>query len=148
GEPVYGGSDLNFVRGTLADLLQLDLPERVRLAVTQAITYDAAVRAAFPDFFASRRNYDVIQGIDGDGVRRSGVLEQSWRAGGASAAEVAALQAFEHAPQLQRMRASTHEVHAADARAPAGADVYFDAVDPRIGRLLKYCVSEQHGRAP
>jgi hypothetical protein len=36
------------------------------LAVNQARTYDGnAVR--YPGFFASRRNYDVAQGVDGRG---------------------------------------------------------------------------------
>ena len=45
--------------------------------------------AAFPGLFASRCNYDVVTGADGVGKHHSGVLEQSWRAGGASGAEIA-----------------------------------------------------------
>ena len=45
-------------------------------------------------FFASRRNYDVVAGLDARGQRRCGVLEQSWRVGGASPAELVALAAF------------------------------------------------------
>lgn len=80
GAPVYGGSDLFFVRGTLERLAQRDLAERLKLAVHQANRYDVAARDAFPGFFASRRNYDVAQGRDADGREWSGVLEQIGRA--------------------------------------------------------------------
>src|SRR5262249_20209871 len=43
----------------------------------------------FHGFAASRRNYDVAQGIDADGWPQSGVLEPSWHVGGASSAELA-----------------------------------------------------------
>ncbi len=145
GEEVYGGTDLTLIRGGIRDLLALDLTHSVRLAVTQAMNYDDAITQAFPTFFASRRNYDVVQGGDEQGKCLSGVLEQSWRYGGASAAEVAALQAFANDPKLHIVRASTHEIYSPDARAPAGADVFFDGHDSKAGRLLKFCVLERDG---
>ena len=48
---------------------------------------------------------------DAVGRRRSGVLEQSWRAGGASGAEIAALEAFRADPSLPSVRAITREVY-------------------------------------
>jgi Protein of unknown function (DUF3182) len=42
--------------------------------VACAVTYDAAT-AELRGFLASRRNYDVIVGVDGRGRRRLGVLE-------------------------------------------------------------------------
>ena len=137
GHEVYGGSDLRVVRGGLHDLLELDLEPGMQLAIWQALAYDRTVTTALAGFFASRRNYDVLQGRDGDGRLVSGVLEQSWRLGGASAAEIAALAALKSDAGLRAVRASTHEVYA-DAEPPPGADVLFDAIDPDAGRLLKY----------
>lgn len=147
GLPVYGGSDLRVVRGCFPALLALALKPEVRTAVEQARRYDAAMGRAFPRFFASRRNYDVIQGRDRDGRLRTGVLEQSWRIGGASPAELAAIQVFQSDPRLQCVRASTHEVHAL-APAPDGAEVYFSGEDPRVGPLTKYSRVEAYGHRP
>jgi Protein of unknown function (DUF3182) len=145
GQEVYGGTDLTLIRGGIRELLALDLTHSVRISVTQAIEYDDAISRAFPTFFASRRNYDVVQGRDEQGRCVSGVLEQSWRYGGASAAEVAAIRAFAENPHLDIVRASTHELYGADAQAPSDADTYFDGSDPNSGRLLKFCVLESNG---
>lgn len=142
GHDVYGGSDLHIVRGSLADLLRLDLPVNVKVAIRQAATYDAAVGHAFPDFFASRRNYDVLQGLDRGGHFVSGVLEQSWRIGGASPAEIGAIEAFKSDPGMQRARASIREVYSAAAPVPPHAHVLFHGVDEQVGWLLKYSVIE------
>jgi len=97
--------------------------------------------------FASRCNYDVAQGVDETGVRHSGVLEQSWRIGGASGAELAALQAFSEQPSLRWVDASTHEIYGDDVQVPAHAQVHFDGVDVEAGRLVKYAVVDRHGDA-
>lgn len=141
---VYGGSDLVVARGGVAALERLDLPATAREALIKARHYDAMVAREFPGFFASRRNYDVLCGRDADGAPRVGVLEQSWRFGGASAAEIAALHAFERDPGLAVVRASTHEVYA-DIDPPAEAVVSFRGVDPQVGPLTKYCTVEAHG---
>jgi hypothetical protein len=98
GEEVYGGSNLLVVQGGYEDLLALDLADDVRLAIRQAQVFDNAANEAYPRFYASRRNYDIAQGLDSGGVFRSGVLEQSWRMGGASSAEVAALAELHQRP--------------------------------------------------
>jgi hypothetical protein len=90
---VYGGSHLICVRGCWPELGNLPMDAKARLAVNQARIYDGNA-GRYPGFFASRRNYDVAQGIDGREQWRSGVLEASWRSGGASTAELAALLAF------------------------------------------------------
>ena len=95
--------------------------------------------------YASRCNYDVAQGFDESGRWRSGVLEQSWRIGGASGAELAALHAFKADPTLKTVRASTHEIYADNPTPPPGAVVHFDGVDPEVGRLLKYAKVQTHG---
>lgn len=148
GASVYGGSDLLVARGGFEALLALDLAAEARLAVAQARAYDEAATECFPAMFASRRNYDVIQGNDPAGRRRSGVLEQSWRVGGASGAEIGALEAFRADPALRAVRASTVELYGEGAAPPPpGATVYFRGVDERIGPITKYATVEQHGDA-
>lgn len=137
GECVYAGSRLTVVRGDYVDLLARDLAADVRRAVEYARTYDTAAALSFPGFFASRRNYDVVQGIGADGQQKVGVLEQSWRVGGATGAELAALQAFVEQPTRNTLCASTHEVHT-EQDAPAQARVLFRGRDTRGGFLLKY----------
>jgi hypothetical protein len=137
GEDVYGGSDLLLARGGFQQLLDLDLSGPVRTAVEQALAYHRAALATFGGMFASRCNYDVAQGVDDDGRPCSGVLEQSWRVGGASGAEVAALHAFAADPGLRVVRACTRERYGEAAPVPAGAWVLFDGVDPRVGRITK-----------
>ncbi len=147
GAEVYGGSRLALVRGGFDALLALDLAPDVRLAIEQARTYDDAAHEHFDGMFASRRNYDVAQGVDAHGRRRSGVLEQSWRMGGASGAEIAALQAFHDDPSLQQVRARTVEVFGACEPPPADAVIYFRGVDERIGQLTKYALLEHDEHA-
>ncbi|RCW63415.1 DUF3182 family protein [Pseudorhodoferax soli] len=141
GAEVYGGSDLTVVRGDFQALLSLALAAEVRTAVEQALLYDSAAQACFPGFFASRINYDVAQGLMPDGQWRSGVLEQSWRAGGATGAEIAALEAFQADPQRRVVRASGYEVFGPCDALPPGAVVYFRGVDDQVGPLTKYTVT-------
>jgi hypothetical protein len=145
GMQVYGGSRLDVVRGDFEALLALDLDNHTRLAVTQARTYDAAASALFPGLVASRRNYDIARGRDARGEWRCGVLEQSWRIGGASGAEIGALEAFRADPSLAHVRAATVEIYGADAPPPPpGATVYFRGTDKHVGPLTKYAVVERH----
>ena len=146
GEAVYGGSDLIVVRGDFESLLRLGLPEEAQLAVSQAQIYDAASFELFPQLFVSRRNYDVAKGLDSRGHHRSGVLEQSWRMGGASAAEMAALEAFRDEPTLDVVRASTFETYGV-SEPPPGAIIYFHGVDERIGLISRYTMVEPYADA-
>jgi hypothetical protein len=143
--PVYGGSDLVCVRGGWKALAALPMPAAVGTAMAAARCYDAATEE-FPGFMASRRNYDVVQGIGTDGQARSGVLESSWRVGGASSAELAALAAFARDPSLRIVRASHVEEYGKDCRAPADAVVEFQGNDPEAGPLLRYTVVKPQGR--
>lgn len=136
GAAAFGGSDLVLVRGSLESLGRLRLAPEVRVALEQARAFDAA-SAEYPGFFASRRNYDVARGRDGEGRSRCGVLEQSWRIGGASGPEAAALAAFHRDPALRSVRARSTEAYGA-VRAPAGAIVHFSGIDRRVGALTKY----------
>jgi hypothetical protein len=142
GQSVYGGSDLLVVRGDFAELLREHLPSGMAEAADKARRFDAIVEEEVPGFFASRRNYDVILGRDADDLRRGGVLEQSWRVGGASPAEAAALEAFHAEPELRVVSAACMEVYGGYTP-PPGAEVYFDGVDEQAGRLIKYCILER-----
>lgn len=144
GHWVYGGSDLTAVRGGFDALDQLQLQPSLQLAIEQAAVYHAAVVESFPGFMASRINYDVAQGHDDAGQWRSGVLEQSWRLGGATGAEVAALEVFKTQPERSLVRASCFEVFG-EAELPPGACVNYSGHDPDVGRLMKYSFVEAHG---
>ena len=137
GERVYGGSDLIIARGDFDRLMELMLTPEVGIAIDQAREYHTAAMTSFRGMFASRCNYDIAQGVDNTRQWRSGVLEQSWRMGGASAAEVAALEAFRADESLDVVRASTTEVYATES-VPADAVVYFRGVDEHAGALTKY----------
>jgi hypothetical protein len=148
GEEVYGGSDLTLVRGDFETLLGVDdLTPQLRQAIDQARRYHRAVVDCYPGFFASRVNYDVAQGVGHQGVWRSGVLEQSWRAGGATGAEIAALESFGANPGHQRVRASTFEVYGT-VQVPAQALVSFEGIDPEAGPLAKYTLLHSHADSP
>lgn len=137
GVKVYGGSDLVVVRGGYDALLQLPLEDHLRLAINQAIVYEQAAERHLPGFIASRRNYDIARGFTAEGHLRSGVLEQSWRLGGASSAELLALQAFAGDPALQRVRASTHEVFGIP-ELPTDATLFYQGNDSELGQLSKF----------
>ena len=137
GEQVYGGSNLLVVQGGYDELLELQLPDDVRLAIRQAQVFDRAADEAYPGFYASRRNYDIAQGLDSNGTQRSGVLEQSWRMGGASSAEVAALQSFVNDPQMSAIRVSSVETYI-DQALPADAIEVYRGPAHNSEFLLKY----------
>jgi hypothetical protein len=139
GRPVYGGSELVCVRGGWEALDTLPMSPEVRTAVAAARRYDEATEE-FHGFTASRRNYDVARGIGADGRPRSGVLEPSWRVGGASSAELAAMAAFAQDPSLEIVRASHVEEYGEGPRAPADAVVEFQGDDPEAGPLLRYTI--------
>jgi hypothetical protein len=83
----------------------------------------------------------VVQGVDRRGKTRSGVLESSWRSGGASGAEVAALLRFRNDPSCTHLRVRTVE-HYGGGQPPPGADILFRGTDPEEGELLKYVIVE------
>jgi len=147
GNEVYGGSELIVARGDFDALLALKLSATARRAIRKARTYDTAAFECFAGLLASRRNYDVAEGVDDAGRRRCGVLEQSWRLGGASAAELEALCLFDANPTIGVVRASSHECYGRDVRIPDMARVYFAGVDPRVGPLTKYAVAHAYVHA-
>ncbi len=147
GREVYAGSELHVVRGGFDALLTSELPDAVRVAVEQALVYDTAVTHLYPGFFASRTNYDIAQGQDAQGRWRSGVLEQSWRLGGATGAELAALEVLAVDPSCNRVHTRCVEAYGEDAQLPAGATLYFQGVDDQLGPMLKYAMVIDDGDA-
>ncbi|HKS12743.1 MAG TPA: DUF3182 family protein [Pseudomonas sp.] len=143
GVEVYGGSELVVVRGGYDALLELPLEDHLSLAVNQAMAYENAALRSFPGFIASRRNYDIARGLDHQQRHRSGVLEQSWRMGGASSAEILALQAFADDPLLNRVRASSHEVFGTPDL-PEDATLFYQGEDSELGQLSKYARIREH----
>lgn len=142
GESVYGGSSLYAVRGDYAALTRVTEQPHLLTAIEQARCYDAAAESHL-GLMASRRNYDIAQGIDSLGQHHSGVLEQSWRIGGASPAEIMALEAFAADGTLQSITVSTHEVYDGSAP-PDHAQVYFQGVDSQIGAIQKFCTIDAY----
>ena len=145
GKEVYGGSNIQVARGGFDALEALTLEDGARRAIAMARAYHESALACFTGMFASRSNYDVIEGRDATGRQCIGVLEQSWRLGGASGAEMAALEALNDDPALQTVRASTPEVHGPDVPIPEGATVYFAGVDDHLGPLTKYAQVHRDG---
>jgi hypothetical protein len=143
GHTVYGGSDLLAVRGDFDALSSVGMPVVAAAALAKAMHYDTAVTRAYPAFYASRRNYDVLHGRDADGLPRIGVLEQSWRIGGATPAELVALRAFAGDPHLACIRVATHETYG--QAPPADAIVYFEDRAQRFGGLVKYVTVREDG---
>lgn len=110
GNEVYGGSTLTVFRGSFSTLIKEHCGEPVAVATA----YDSLVRGTY-GVLASRRNYDVIVGVDSCGKRHVGVLEQSWRFGGASMAEVLALEWLQRHPGRNDVVAETVELYGAGA---------------------------------
>lgn len=144
GHHVYGGTDLVVVRGDFEMLLRLDVTSDIHEAIVKSSGFDAAVQVDYAGFFASRRNYDVAWGIDAQGRRRCGVLEQSWRVGGATGAEIGALRTFRAYPQVYAVRASTRELYGEDPQIPDGACVVYRGVDEQVGAITKYYTVDPH----
>ena len=145
GQPAYGGSDLIVVRGGFEDVQRLNLPPQILAAVQQASAFDAAA-GEFPGMFASRRNYDVLRGRDARGRWHCGVLEQSWRIGGASGPEVAALAAFRADEKLWAVHARSSEAYDVDTGVPRGAIVHYCGVDKHAGPMTTYTILEPYER--
>lgn len=136
---VYGGSDLDVVAGGFDALLESAVPADVRRAVEHARRYDQAASECFDGLLASRRNYDVVIGRNGRGRRKCGVLEQSWRIGGASGAEVAALEVLARG-EVAAVSASVVERYGPPAELPSGAAVLYQGDDPDVGPVTKFSI--------
>lgn len=136
GEEVYGGSRLFVARGGYADLLKLVPPDVAKLCA-MAMRFDQLAEREL-GLVASRRNYDIIVGTDQSGQPRCAVLEQSWRVGGASPAELAALEVLDRDPERRHVVAASVERYGATAVPPENARLYFHGTDAEVGPVLKY----------
>ncbi|HWH84120.1 MAG TPA: DUF3182 family protein [Burkholderiaceae bacterium] len=146
GHDTYGGSHLSLVRGDAPTLLESGLAPMQHTAVTKALAYHRAALACFRGLIATRANYDVACGRDAKGHLQCGVLEQSWRIGGATGAELLAVRAFRDDPSLAAIEASTHEVYGDPGSLPEGAHVLYDGLDDAgLGRLVKYAQVHHDG---
>lgn len=137
GASVYGGSDLRLVPGDFKALLALALTDVEREAIRMARIYDEAALSCYRGLYASRRNYDVARGREATGAVKLGVLEQSWRPGGASMAEIYALEAFLRQPGLRSVRAFTHERYGEAAERPSAARLIYQGEDEKVGFITK-----------
>lgn len=147
GLPEYGGSALYCVMGGWGALLDLPMQPDIRRAVAKAVAFDGA-SAALPAFFASRRNYDVAIGKDDIGCQRSGVLEASWRAGGASTAEIVALKRLICNPHAKVVTVSAVREFGRTPVCPSGAIVHFRGNDPITGPVLRYTIVTGEAHKP
>jgi len=137
GQDVYGGSILRCILDEPAALTSLNMTQNEHDAVTLAMRYDAAVSQAYPSLIASRRNYDIALGQSMTGTWRAGVLEQSWRAGGASIAEASALLHLAHHPDCREIRAYTQERYGSTSEPPDQGELVFHGQDSQVGWLTK-----------
>ena len=147
GNFVYGGTRMLVARGGFRELLPLLTSKTEEMAVRLAMEFDRLADQHL-GLVASRRNYDVIAGRTAAGEMKCAVLEQSWRMGGATGAEIAALQAFAERPGLHHVGAATVERYGDDEMPPEGSTVYFHGVDPKLGPHLKYAFADEGNRMP
>ena len=71
------------------------------------------------------------------------MLEQSWRVGGASTAEIVALEAFHADPALMTLRVSCVEAYGREVAVPPNASVFFTGFDEHVGHITKYAKIER-----
>ena len=84
GKEVYGGPRSRWRAATSTPSTSWRC-KTARDARSQGRAYHEAALECFTGMFASRCNYDVAEGCDATGRQCVGVLEQSWRLGGAAA---------------------------------------------------------------
>ena len=139
GGEVYGGSMLNVFNGPPEAMLKEAVCEGMQSSFEAWSRYDDLIRQNY-GVIASRCNYDVIEGVDSSGRHHVGVLEQSWRFGGASMAEVLAMERFVERPRLRWTTAETVEVYGT-ADIPGDAVVSWEGDEPntpvKYARILR-----------
>ncbi|RCS25124.1 DUF3182 family protein [Phyllobacterium salinisoli] len=136
-EPAYGGTRLWAVQGGWSDLIGwLKDPAAARIVLSGKLYDDLAHDEL--GLVASRKNYDVLVGADGVGKRKIGVLEQSWRLGGATSAELLAVEAFRRDPSLAAVQVSSFEEFGRTEPAAKADLICFAGEDPQEGPMIKY----------
>ena len=132
----YGGLNLTAIRGDFEDLILLTNNPNLKLAITQAKIYDAA--ASHFDTILSRRSYDIAQGYDTTGQFYSGVLEQTWRIGGASSSEIAAIEIFQANPTASIVKATSFQTYGNSTAISDQAEILYKGIDPDYGPMQIY----------
>ncbi|KAB2697557.1 DUF3182 family protein [Ochrobactrum sp. Kaboul] len=142
GESVYAGSRLYVVRGGWDELLlRLRMPVAHRI-IEGARRYDMAAGEHF-GLVASRKNYDVLVGpITEDGFC-CGVLEQSWRVGGASPAEILAVEAMIGDQSILALQVLARETYGAAPRFEINDFIVYVGQDDTGQPLHKYARIEK-----
>jgi len=115
------------------------MSDETRIAVNQARLYDHAM-SDYRGVIASRRNYDVGQGLDHQGRQRSAVFEASWRVGSATGAELMALTEFARDQSVQLVEASHIVEFGRNRKPPPGAITHFQGDDPQVGPMIRYTI--------
>lgn len=136
-QPAYGGTRFCAVRGGWSALTGWLKDAAATRIVLAGKLYDDLAHDVLK-LVASRKNYDVLVGTDSRGKRKIGVLEQSWRLGGASSAELLALEAFKEKPSLAAVEAASYEVFGRTEPATRADLVCFAGEDPQEGPMTKY----------
>ncbi|MDZ5699435.1 DUF3182 family protein [Chelativorans sp. M5D2P16] len=142
GHAAYGGSELTAAVGGYENLPAEILPAAMARAAACAARFDGLADRHLSGLIASRRNYDVAAGRLAGGAPAMGVIDQSWRVGGATGAEIVAIEALSRNPDARAVRARSTEVYGAGQIPPEGALVCYHGEDPAVGPLLKYAFVE------
>lgn len=137
GQHTYGGSTLSVVQGGYSQLENILSFEKHKEALRMVQQYERHIFKAYPQIYASRRNYDVLQGVNAKGQMRLGVLEPSWRAGGASMAELLAFEAFTANSRLHHIRTWTKERYVSDLETLEKSDQTYCIAPEQTGWLVK-----------
>jgi hypothetical protein len=103
GNQTYGGTTLTMMRGPFEDLARFIDDPHLSRAVEQAKTVYRAYSVYDP--LISRANFDVVQGQTSNHEFLSGVVDQSLRIGGATPAEIMAIEALQRDPSIEQVTA-------------------------------------------
>lgn len=140
GDKVYKGSRLFVVRGGWDNLLRQCSGGRP--LIDAALTYDRAA-AKHLNMIASRKNYDVLVSTGSDYPPRLGVLEQSWRIGGATPAEILAMRILRDNGRASAARTVVHEKYGDPPYFHANDLVVYSGLNEKGQPLHKYARVEK-----
>jgi len=142
GDTVYAGSRLHVVRGGWTQLLQRLRAPTARRIVDSAMRYDKAAECHL-GLVSSRKNYDVLVGPITENGFCFGVLEQSWRVGGATPAEILALEKMTEDDSVTALQATTREKYGPAPQLRDEDFVVFSGEDAAGQPLHKYARIEK-----
>lgn len=137
GQATYGGSTLSVVQGDYNELEKTLNLEKHKEALRMVQQYEHHIFKAYPQIYASRRNYEVLQGVNNKGQTRLGVLEYSWQADGTSIAELLALEAFAADNTLHHVRIWTKERYVSDIETLDNSEQTYCVASEQTGWLIK-----------